>query len=610
MENKKTNTPKQNGPVGRRGPRGYEKAKDAKGSLIKLIKFVKTFYFLICFSIILAIAGTIFSLIGPHITKNLSSVIVEFTFAGLKIPMDKVAHFGSRLVVLYLTAFFCSGLQGWIMSGVSARISKKFRSDISVKINKLPLRYFDSTNHGEILSRITNDVDTIWLTLNQSMSQTITSCTMLIGALVMMLVTSPMLTLIALVTTPITILLAKFIVKKSQKYFVKQQAKIGELNGQIEEIYSAHNVVKAFNGEAKASEEFSIVNDELFHTAYKAQFMSGIINPIMRLIGNLTYVLVFIVGGYKALEEHVFITTMVAFTTYVRMFDNQISSISQIASTIQSAAAASERVFEFLEEEEMENDSALEDLPENVTGKVEFKNVCFGYTKDRQIINNFSFVARPGEKIAIVGPTGAGKTTIVNLLMKFYEIDSGDILYDGVSINELKRSEFRMLFSMVLQDSWLFEGTIRENIAYGNEDIEDEEIRRACEAAYVDHYIKSLPDGYDTVLDENTSLSQGQKQLFTIARAMVEKTPMLILDEATSSVDTRTEELIQAAMDKLSEGRTSFVIAHRLSTIKNANKIIVMRDGSIVECGTHDELLALDGFYAQLYNSQFEDCKD
>lgn len=610
MENKNTNTPKKGGPMGRRGPGNFEKAKDVKGSLLKLIKFLKPFYVFIFVSIILAIAGTIFNLVGPHITKKLSSVIVEFTFAGLKIPMDKVAEFGSRLVILYLTAFFCSSLQGWIMSGVSARVSKKFRSDISVKINKLPLRYFDSTNHGEILSRITNDVDTIWLTLNQSMSQVITSCTMLVGSLVMMLVTSPMLTLIALVTTPVTILLAKFVVKKSQKYFVKQQAKIGELNGQIEEIYSAHNVVKAFNGEERASKEFAIVNDELFHTAYKAQFMSGIINPIMRLIGNLTYVLVFIVGGYKALEEPVFITTMVAFTTYVRMFDNQISSISQIASTIQSAAAASERVFEFLEEEEMEDDSALEDLPENVTGKVEFKNVCFGYSKDRQIINNFSFVARPGEKIAIVGPTGAGKTTIVNLLMKFYEIDSGDILYDGVSINELKRSECRKLFSMVLQDSWLFEGTIRENIAYGNDEIEDEEIHKACEAAYVDHYIKSLPDGYDTVLDENTSLSQGQKQLFTIARAMVEKTPMLILDEATSSVDTRTEELIQTAMDKLSEGRTSFVIAHRLSTIKNANKIIVMKEGSIVECGTHDELLALDGFYAQLYNSQFEDCKD
>ena len=607
MENKKTNRSPR---MGKGGYAPYQKAKDTKGSLIKLIKFLGPFYIFIMISIILAIAGTIFNLIGPHITKQLSSVIVEYTFVGLKIPLAKVADFGYKLVVLYLTAFFCSGLQGWIMSGVSAKVSKKFRSEISVKINKLPLRYFDSTNHGEILSRITNDVDTIWLTLNQSMSQVITSSTMLIGSLIMMIVTSPMLTIIALITTPITILLAGLVVKKSQKYFIRQQAKIGELNGQIEEIYSAHNVVKAFNGEEQASKDFEAINDDLFHTAYKAQFVSGLMHPIMRLLGNLTYVLVFIVGGYKALKEPVFITTMVAFTTYVRMFDNQISSISQIAGTIQSTAAASERVFEFLEEEEMSDDSSLEDLPEKITGKVEFKNVHFGYTKDKQIINNFSFIARPGEKIAIVGPTGAGKTTIVNLLMKFYEIDSGDILYDGVSINDLKRSECRKLFSMVLQDSWLFEGTIRENIAYGNEDISDEEIYKACEAAYVDHYIKSLPDGYDTVLDENTALSQGQKQLFTIARAMVEKTPMLILDEATSSVDTRTEELIQAAMDKLSEGRTSFVIAHRLSTIKNANKIIVMRDGSIVECGTHNELLELDGFYAQLYNSQFEDCKD
>ena len=607
MENKKTNRSPR---MGKGGYAPYQKAKDTKGSLIKLIKFLSPFYIFIMISIILAIAGTIFNLIGPHITKQLSSIIVEYTFVGLKIPLAKVADFGYKLVVLYLTAFFCSGLQGWIMSGVSAKVSKKFRSEISVKINKLPLRYFDSTNHGEILSRITNDVDTIWLTLNQSMSQVITSSTMLIGSLIMMIVTSPMLTIIALITTPITILLAGLVVKKSQKYFIRQQAKIGELNGQIEEIYSAHNVVKAFNGEEQASKDFEAINDDLFHTAYKAQFVSGLMHPIMRLLGNLTYVLVFIVGGYKALKEPVFITTMVAFTTYVRMFDNQISSISQIAGTIQSTAAASERVFEFLEEEEMSDDSSLEDLPEKITGKVEFKNVHFGYTKDKQIINNFSFIARPGEKIAIVGPTGAGKTTIVNLLMKFYEIDSGDILYDGVSINDLKRSECRKLFSMVLQDSWLFEGTIRENIAYGNEDISDEEIYKACEAAYVDHYIKSLPDGYDTVLDENTALSQGQKQLFTIARAMVEKTPMLILDEATSSVDTRTEELIQAAMDKLSEGRTSFVIAHRLSTIKNANKIIVMRDGSIVECGTHNELLELDGFYAQLYNSQFEDCKD
>ena len=607
MENKKTNRSPR---MGKGGYAPYQKAKDTKGSLIKLIKFLGPFYIFIMISIILAIAGTIFNLIGPHITKQLSSIIVEYTFVGLKIPLAKVADFGYKLVVLYLTAFFCSGLQGWIMSGVSAKVSKKFRSEISVKINKLPLRYFDSTNHGEILSRITNDVDTIWLTLNQSMSQVITSSTMLIGSLIMMIVTSPMLTIIALITTPITILLAGLVVKKSQKYFIRQQAKIGELNGQIEEIYSAHNVVKAFNGEEQASKDFEAINDDLFHTAYKAQFVSGLMHPIMRLLGNLTYVLVFIVGGYKALKEPVFITTMVAFTTYVRMFDNQISSISQIAGTIQSTAAASERVFEFLEEEEMSDDSSLEDLPEKITGKVEFKNVHFGYTKDKQIINNFSFIARPGEKIAIVGPTGAGKTTIVNLLMKFYEIDSGDILYDGVSINDLKRSECRKLFSMVLQDSWLFEGTIRENIAYGNEDISDEEIYKACEAAYVDHYIKSLPDGYDTVLDENTALSQGQKQLFTIARAMVEKTPMLILDEATSSVDTRTEELIQAAMDKLSEGRTSFVIAHRLSTIKNANKIIVMRDGSIVECGTHNELLELDGFYAQLYNSQFEDCKD
>ena len=608
MNKNNTNTPKR-GP-GRGLKHTQDRAKDVKGSLFKLVKFLKPFYIAICVSILLAIAGTIFNLVGPHIIKKLSNVIVENVYMGTKIPMDKISRFGIGLAILYAVSFTFSGLQGWIMSGVSARVSKNFRTNISTKINRLPLKYFDSSSHGDILSRITNDVDTIWITLNQSMSQIITSSTMLIGSFIMMLVTSPLLTLIVCVTTPLTIVLVKVIVKMSQKYFVRQQVKIGELNGQIEEIYSAHNVVKAFNGEKVASENFAKVNDDLFTTAYKAQFLSGVINPVMRLISNLTYVLVFVVGGFKALNTPLFVTTVVAFTTYVRMFDNQISSISQVASTIQSAAAASERVFEFLEEKEMDDDSNKLVLSDDIKGKVEFKDVCFGYDKDKQIINNFSFVANPGEKIAIVGPTGAGKTTIVNLLMKFYEIDSGDILYDGVSINDLKRSECRKLFSMVLQDTWLFEGTIKENIAYGNDSLSDEEIQKACEAAYIDHYIKSLPDGYDTVIDEKSSLSQGQKQLFTIARAMVEKTPMLILDEATSSVDTRTEELIQTAMDKLAEGRTSFVIAHRLSTIKNANKIIVMRDGMIVETGTHDELLEKDGFYATLYNSQFEDCKD
>lgn len=472
-------------------------------------------------------------------------------------------------------------------------------------MNKIPLSYYDKSSIGDILSRITNDVSTITQTLEQSLAGMVASIVKVIGMLVIMFVICWQMTLVALVTVPVSAIMMMIIIKFSQKYFIKQQKSIGELNGHIEEIYNAHNVVKVFGGEQKAIKQFGKINNELKSSAYKSQFFSGLMFPISNFISNLGFIAICIVGGSLVLNEVILIGAITSFMLYIRQFNQPISQIASIVGTLQSTIAASERVFEFLEVEEETDEKDKTKVLSKVKGKVEFENVCFGYVKGKEIIHNFNLTALPGQKIAIVGPTGAGKTTLVNLLMRFYEINSGTIKIDGVDISLLKRENVRELFGMVLQDTWLFEGTIRENIAYGNEDVPFEKIEDACKLANVDHYIKTLSDGYDKVLDESVTLSQGQKQLMTIARAMVDNAPMLILDEATSSVDTRTEILIQDAMDKLMNNRTSFVIAHRLSTIQNADVIIVMKDGSIVEIGNHNDLIEKEGFYAELYNSQF-----
>ena len=491
------------------------------------------------------------------------------------------------------------------MSGVTAKITQRYRTLISEKINKLPLKYFDNSSYGDILSRVTNDVSTIGQTLNESISNVITCVTMFVGSLVMMFVNSWQLTLITLCALPISMGLVLILVKFSQKYFVKQQKSLGELNGIVEENYSAHNIVKTFNAEQKAQNDFEKVNKGLKTSAFMSQFISGTMYPTMNFINNLAYTIVCVVGGIMAISDPLFAVTVVAFVEYMRIFNQQISQISQISSTLQSGAAATERVIEFLSEEEQPIETGDKVTLENVNGLVEFKNVSFGYTKDKQIIKNFSAKILPGQKVAIVGPTGAGKTTLVNLLMRFYEIDSGEITIDGVSTKDMSREYVRSLFGMVLQDTWIFDGTIRENVSFGTKGLTNEQIEHACSFAHIDHFIRSLPGGYDMVLDETANISQGQRQLLTIARAMVNNAPMLILDEATSSVDTRTEQQIQKAMDTLTKGRTSFVIAHRLSTIKNADQILVMKDWNIVEQGTHQELLAKGGVYADLYNSQF-----
>lgn len=591
-----------------RGPMGramnFEKAKDFKKSIKLLIKFLKPYHITILISLLFSVVGTVLSLTLPNVMKSVGEEIFVVTL-GIPINLQKVVTICVWLVVMCVLSSVFSYFQGFLMSGVTAKVTQKFRTQISEKINKLPLKYFDAQTHGDILSRITNDVDTIGQTLNQSLSSIVTCVTMFTGSLVMMFVNSWQLTLISLAAMPISLLFVLILVKVSQKYFVQQQKSLGELNGIIEENYSAHNIVKTFNAEVKAQLEFELVNKELQSSAFKSQFLSGTMHPAMHFINNIVYVLVCVVGGIIAIDNPLFALTIVAFIQYMRIFNQQISQISQISGTLQSAAAASERVFEFLLEEEQEFESGEKQKLDNIIGKVEFKNVSFGYDKDKTIIKNFSATIQPGQKIAIVGPTGAGKTTIVNLLMRFYEIDDGDILIDGVSIKDMKREDVRALFGMVLQDTWIFDGTIRENIAYGTPGKTKEEIENACCFAHIDHFIRSLPNGYDMYLDETANISQGQRQLLTIARAMVNNAPMLILDEATSSVDTRTEIQIQKAMDKLTEGRTSFVIAHRLSTIKNADQILVMKDGNIIEQGNHEKLLEQNGFYAELYNSQF-----
>lgn len=581
-----------------------EKAKDFKKIFGKLIVYMQPYLAAIMIALILAVIGTVFHIIGPAQLGNITNLITEGMDAGT--DLGAVGRIGLLLAILYSLGFLFNYLQGFILATVTQRVSKKMRTDITQKINRLPLKYFDGASYGDILSRVTNDVDTIGQTLNQSTSSLITAVTMFAGSLFMMLYINIIMALTAVVSSLIGFTLMMVIMAKSQKYFVAQQQELGKINGHIEEIYAGHHVVKVYNGEKQARETMHTINEKLYESAWKSQFMSGIMQPLMNFIGNFGYVAVCVAGAMLAMNGSVTFGVIVAFMIYVRLFTQPLSQMAQAATNLQSAAAAGERVFEFLEEVELTDESAKTTVLTEVNGNVEFANVSFGYNKDKTIIHNFSASIKAGQKIAIVGPTGAGKTTIVNLLMGFYEVDRGEIKIDGVPLPALTRENIHQLFCMVLQDTWMFEGTVTENIAYNKNDVTDEQIITACKAAGVDHFVRTLPQGYDTILDDKANLSAGQKQLITIARAMVKNAPMLILDEATSSVDTRTEVLIQDAMDRLMAGRTSFVIAHRLSTIKNADLILVMKDGDIIESGNHEELLAKNGFYAELYNSQFE----
>lgn len=599
--------------MGGHGPMNpTEKAKDFKGTLKKLIKYLKEYKVSIFFVILFAIASTVFSIYGPKILGNATTEIFNGLISKISgtgsIDFSKVGSILTFLLCLYILSAMLSFAQGFIMNGVSNKVSYKLRKEISIKINKLPMKFFDKKTHGEILSCVTNDVDTLSQNLSQSLSQIVTSVITLFGILIMMLSINVTMTIASLVIVPISLAIIGLIVKKSQKHFVKQQEYLGLLNGTVEEVYGGHDVVKAFNGEEKAIKQFNEYNEKLYETGWKSQFLSGIMHPIMNFVGNLGYVVVSILGGYLTIKRRIEVGDILSFTQYVRNFNQPISQMAQIMNMLQGAVAAAERVFEFLDEQEEQPDIKKAASIKNIDGNVEFKNVSFGYDESKTIINNFNANVKKGQKIAIVGPTGAGKTTMVKLLMRFYDVNNGEILIDGINIKNFKRSELRSLFGMVLQDTWLFSGTIIDNIKYGKLDASLEEVKDACRAASVHHFIKTLPDGYNMVLNEESdNISQGQKQLLTIARVILADPKILILDEATSSVDTRTEVLIQEAMDKLMEGRTSFIIAHRLSTIKNADLILVMKDGDIVETGNHEELLKKKGFYATLYNSQFEE---
>lgn len=610
------NNQKKGARMGGHGPMNpTEKAKDFKGTLKKIIKYLKIYKLSIFFVIIFAIASTVFSIYGPKIlgkatTEIFNGIVSKITGTG-SIDFSKIGSILAFLLCLYILSTMLSFIQGFIMNGVANKVSYRLRKEISIKINKLPMKFFDKKTHGEILSCVTNDVDTLSQNLSQSLSQIVTSVITLIGILIMMLSINVTMTIAALLIIPLSLGIIGFIVKKSQKHFVKQQEYLGTLNGTVEEVYGGHDVVKVFNGEEKAIKEFNECNEKLYETGWKSQFLSGIMHPIMNFVGNLGYVVVSILGGYLTIKNKIEVGDILSFTQYVRNFNQPITQMAQIMNMLQGAVAAAERVFEFLEEKEEKPDTNNAVSIKNIEGNVEFKNVSFGYDESKTIINNFNAKVKKGQKIAIVGPTGAGKTTMVKLLMRFYDVSSGEILIDGINIKNFKRSDLRSLFGMVLQDTWLFSGTIAENIKYGKLDASIEDVKDACRAASVHHFIKTLPDGYDMILNEESdNISQGQKQLLTIARVILANPKILILDEATSSVDTRTEVLIQDAMDKLMEGRTSFVIAHRLSTIKNADMILVMKNGDIVETGNHEELLKKNGFYATLYNSQFEDIED
>ena len=590
-----------------------EKPKSFGQTMGKLIRYCKRYLPAIVIALIAATVGTVFQIIGPDRLKNLTNVVA----AGLPsmvggaptasaIDLQQVAAIAWGLVFLYAGALVLNWSQSYVMASVTQLISKRMRTDISTKMNRLPLKYFDSTSYGDVLSRVTNDVDAIGQTLNQSVGTLVTSIIMLIGSLLMMFLNNWLMALTAIFTSLLGFVLMMVLMKSSQKYFAGQQNALGTINGHIEEIYSGHSVVKAYNGSRKASETFEGINTVLYDNAWKSQFLSGLMMPLMSFVGNLGYVAVCVVGAVLAMNGTISFGVIVAFIMYVRLFTQPLSQIAQAFNNLQRTAAAGERVCDFLGEPELAEESDKKLCLSNVKGDVEFRHVKFGYSPDKTIIHDFSAKVKAGQKVAIVGPTGAGKTTIVNLVMRFYEVDSGEILLDGTPISDLPRSNVHEQFGMVLQDTWLFEGTIRDNIAYGRENITDADVIAASKTVGLHHFIRTLPKGYDTVLDAQTNLSEGQKQLITIARAMIQNAPLLILDEATSSVDTRTERIVQRAMDKLTEGRTSFVIAHRLSTIKNADLILVMRDGDIVESGTHAELLKNGGFYADLYNSQFE----
>ena len=582
------------------------KPKEFKKSIAKLGKYLKAYWIGIIVALVFAVLGTVLSIFAPKILQLIGNEIVEALGANVPIDMARVGAIAVWMIVLYVASALFNFIQSIVMSVISVNISRRMRNDLSDKINRLPLSYFDRQSFGDILSRVTNDVDLIGQTLNQSLSQLVSSFTLIVGIIIMMFTISWQLTLVELVSVPVSFLLVMIIVKISQKHFRRQQNALGDINGIVEEIYSSHNVVKVFNGQEKAEREFEEINKVMASSALKGQFLSGMMMPVMNTVANISYVLVCLVGGMMAIKNNdvLFITSIVAFISYVRSFNQPIEQLATVTNTLQSTAAASERVFDFLEQPEQAPDTGNKSIPD-FKGNVEFRHVNLCYTPEKQIIFDFNCKVEAGQKIAIVGPTGAGKTTLVNLLMRFYETDSGEILIDGVSTKDMTREYVRGLFGMVLQDSWLFEGTIRENICYGNEETSEEAMIEACKAANVHHFIMSLPGGYNMVLNEEANISQGQRQLLTIARAMVDNAPMLILDEATSSVDTRTEQNIQEAMDRLMKGRTSFVIAHRLSTIKNADLILVMKNGNIIEQGNHEQLMAQGGFYSELYNSQF-----
>lgn len=614
------------GPMGgpMRGPRGanQEKAKDFKGTMGKLLnKYMAKYKWQLIIVIIFAIGGTIFNIVGPKILGNATTEIytglTSKITGGSGINFENIANILITLLILYVVSMCFSGIQGFVMTNISQKVTYKMRNDLVSKINKLPMRYFDKKTNGEVLSIITNDIDTLSTNLNQSITQIISASCTLIGILAMMLSISWQMTLVSIIILPITLIIVSFIVSKSQKYFKRQQDYLGHVNGQVEEVYGGHNIVKAFNGEEKAIEKFEQENEVLYKSAWKSQFLSGLMHPIMNFMGNVSYVAVSILGGYYAIKGRITVGNIQSFIQYSKQFNQPIAQIAQISGTLQSMAAAAERIFEFLEEkeeiQELPNAKSITDENGNIIldGNIEFDHVKFGYNPENIIINDFNADVKDGQKIAIVGPTGAGKTTIVKLLMRFYDLNDGAIYIDGNNVTDYNRGDIRKLFGMVLQDTWLFNGTIRDNIKYGKPDATDSEVIEAAKAAHIHHFIKTLPNSYNMVLNEETSnISAGQKQLLTIARVILANPKILILDEATSSIDTRTEIQIQSAMDNLMKGRTSFIIAHRLSTIKNADLILVMQHGDIVEQGTHEELLAKNGAYANLYNSQFEETEE
>jgi ATP-binding cassette, subfamily B, multidrug efflux pump len=623
MQTRSNNRPQGFGPGSGRGPGGHgmmqgEKARDFKGTMRKLLQYLRMYRGQLLVVVLFAIGATAFNTIGPKIlgqatTKLFQGVMGQISGSGQGIDFTFIGNILIQVSLLYVLSALFGYVQGWIMTGITARISYQFRKDIADKINRMPLRYFDGTNHGEVLSRITNDVDTISQTMNQSLSQIISSFVAVVGTLIMMLSISVTMTLVALLVIPLSLAFTGFIISRSQKYFKQQQDYLGHVNGHVEEMYGGHVVMKAFNGEARSVEIFDKFNDTLYDSAWKSQFLSGLMMPMMNFIGNLGYVAVTILGGYLAVRGTLQVGDIQAFIQYVRQFTQPISQLANTTNVLQQTAAAAERVFEFLNEAEEVPEAAVPvQLPCKegvacVDGAVEFEHVHFGYNPEKVIINDFSASVQPGQRIAIVGKTGAGKTTMVKLLMRFYDVNDGAILIDGINIKDFTRRDLRSQFGMVLQDTWLYNGTIMENIRYGRPDASDEEVIAAARAAHVDHFVHTLPDGYNMILNEEASnVSQGQKQLLTIARAVLADPRILILDEATSSVDTRTEVLIQKAMNNLMKGRTSFIIAHRLSTIRDADLILVMQDGDIVEQGSHKELLAKGGSYAGMYNSQFE----